>query len=29
MAPPFAGSETQHLVRVEGKEYFADCVWDA
>ncbi|KPJ90997.1 MAG: hypothetical protein AMS18_09600 [Gemmatimonas sp. SG8_17] len=29
MAPPFAGSETQHLVRVEGKEYFANCAWDA
>jgi hypothetical protein len=29
MAPPFAGNETQHLVRVEGREYFANRAWDA
>ncbi len=29
MAPPFSGIETQHRVRVGGKEYFANCAWDA
>lgn len=29
MAPPFSGVETQHRVRVDGKEYFANCAWDA
>jgi alkylmercury lyase-like protein len=29
MAPPFSGVPTQHLVRVDEKEYFANCAWDA
>lgn len=29
MAPPFSGVPTQHRVRVAGKEYFANCAWDA
>jgi hypothetical protein len=29
MAPPFSGVETQHLVRAGGKDYFANCAWDA
>jgi hypothetical protein len=29
MAPPFSGVPTQHRVRVEGLEYFANCAWDA
>ncbi len=29
MAPPFSGIPTQHRVRVSGKEYFANCAWDA
>lgn len=29
MAPPFSGIATQHLVRVMGREYFANCAWDA
>jgi hypothetical protein len=29
MAPPFSGIPTQHRVRVAGKEYFANCAWDA
>jgi hypothetical protein len=29
MAPPFSGIATQHRVRVAGKEYFANCAWDA
>ena len=29
MAPPFSGVPTQHRVRVVGKEYFANCAWDA
>jgi hypothetical protein len=29
MAPPFSGVPTQHRVRVGGKEYFANCAWDA
>jgi hypothetical protein len=29
MAPPFSGVPTQHLVRAGGKEYFANCAWDA
>ncbi len=29
MAPPFSGVPTQHVVRVGGKQYFANCAWDA
>jgi len=29
MAPPFSGIETQHLVEITGKSYFANCAWDA
>ena len=29
MAPPFCGVATQHKVRAGGKEYFANCAWDA
>jgi hypothetical protein len=29
MAPPFSGIPTQHRVLVGGKEYFANCAWDA
>ncbi len=29
MAPPFSGVPTQHRVTVKGKEYFANCAWDA
>ena len=29
MAPPFSGIPTQHVVRAKGKEYFANCAWDA
>jgi len=29
MAPPFSGIATQHVVRAEGREYFANCAWDA
>jgi len=29
MAPPFSGVPTQHVVQVEGIEYFANCAWDA
>jgi hypothetical protein len=29
MAPPFSGVPTQHLVVVAGKQYFANCAWDA
>jgi hypothetical protein len=29
MAPPFSGVPTQHQVRVEGVDYFANCAWDA
>src|SRR6266536_2831070 len=29
MAPPFSGVETQHRVRAGGKDYFANCAWDA
>lgn len=29
MAPPFSGVPTQHRVRVAGKDYFANCAWDA
>jgi len=29
MAPPFSGVPTQHRVEVGGKEYFANCAWDA
>ena len=29
MAPPFSGVPTQHRVIVDGREYFANCAWDA
>jgi Alkylmercury lyase len=29
MALPFSGIPTQHRVRARGKEYFANCAWDA
>ncbi|MGQ0721870.1 MAG: organomercurial lyase [Candidatus Eiseniibacteriota bacterium] len=29
MAPPFSGVPTQHLVRVDGVDYHANCAWDA
>lgn len=29
MAPPFSGIPTQHVVIVDGKQYFANCAWDA
>lgn len=29
MAPPFSGVPTQHRARVGGKDYFANCAWDA
>jgi hypothetical protein len=29
MAPPFSGVPTQHIVKVGGKQYFANCAWDA
>lgn len=29
MAPPFSGVPTQHRVRAGGREYFANCSWDA
>ena len=29
MAPPFSGVETQHRVSVAGKQYYANCAWDA
>src|SRR5688572_2726015 len=29
MAPPFSGIPTQHVVSVDGIEYFANCAWDA
>lgn len=29
MAPPFSGVPTQHRVSALGKEYFANCAWDA
>lgn len=29
MAPPFSGVPTQHVVKAGGKEYFANCAWDA
>ena len=29
MAPPFSGVPTQHRVRARGREYFANCAWDA
>ena len=29
MAPPFSAVPTQHRVRVDGTEYFANCAWDA
>jgi hypothetical protein len=29
MAPPFSGVPTQHRVRVDRVDYFANCAWDA
>ena len=29
MAPPFSAIPTQHQVEVDGKQYFANCAWDA
>jgi hypothetical protein len=29
MAPPFSGVPTQHRVEADGKDYFANCAWDA
>ena len=29
MAPPFSGVPTQHIVRSGGKQYYANCAWDA
>jgi hypothetical protein len=29
MAPPFSAIPTQHVVRANGKEYFANCAWDS
>jgi hypothetical protein len=29
MAPPFSGVPTQHVVLADGKQYFANCAWDA
>ncbi len=29
MAPPFSGVPTQHRVSVDGREYMANCSWDA
>lgn len=29
MAPPFSGIKTPHLVKIDGKSYYANCAWDA
>ncbi len=29
MASPFSGVPTQHVVVSEGRQYFANCAWDA
>lgn len=29
MAPPFSGVPTQHVVRIDDKQYYANCAWDA
>ena len=29
MAPPFSGIATAFPVEANGKDYFANCVWDA
>jgi hypothetical protein len=29
MAPPFSGVPTQHVARVAGRSFFANCAWDA
>ena len=29
MAPPFSGIPTKFPVEANGKQYFANCVWDA
>jgi hypothetical protein len=28
MAPPFSGVPTEHVARVGGRDYFANCAWD-
>jgi DNA-binding transcriptional MocR family regulator len=28
MAPPFSGIPTSFRVEIEGKDYFANCIWD-
>ena len=29
MAPPFSGVPTQHVVEVDGNQYYANCAWDS
>jgi len=29
MAPPFSSIETPHVVKIDGKSYYANCAWDA
>jgi hypothetical protein len=29
MAPPFSAVPTQHRVHARGREYYANCAWDA
>jgi len=29
MAPPFSGVETAFPAEVQGRRYYANCVWDA
>ena len=29
MAPPVSGVPTQHVVRADGRSWFANCAWDA
>lgn len=29
MAPPFSGISTQHMVEAGGRQYSANCAWDA
>jgi hypothetical protein len=29
MAPPFSAVPTQHSVKVDGRDYYANCAWDA
>ena len=28
MAPPFSGIETEHVVEIGDRSYFANCAWD-